>query len=1207
MKELDLLDTVLEGANLIEASAGTGKTYAITGLVLRLILETGVLIQQILVVTFTEAATSELKDRIRARIREAADAFSGVGADDPFLQGLLQRHPDPASRESALRRLHCALTDFDQAAIFTIHGFCLRTLQDHALASGMLFDAELVTDQDSLVRDIVRDFWRSHFYAASPLFYAHARASGLSPDSLHSLVGKNLFNPHLKVIPSQAMTDCRALEERFMETFERVSRSWVSSRSSVEAVLMESPALNRSRYKHASIPGWVREMDLQLQGECLSSSLCKGFVKFTRSAIEQSLKKSQEPPSHVFFDLAQELREAAEALQAAYGERVLGLKAAFIEHLRARLEARKASKNILFFDDLLVKLERSLSEPGGKHLAEVVRDRFKAALIDEFQDTDSIQYSIFQKIFGDGSAPLFLIGDPKQAIYGFRGADIFSYMEASRRTSRRFTLSENWRSEPRLISGVNAVFHREHPPPFIHGEIGFKPATPAKAKKHELLRVDGREPAPLRLWLLKAARVSDGNRIFKGRARPLIVGAVAAEISRLVALGREGRALIGDRPVREGDIAVLVRANHEAAEVRRALSALGIHGVLYSTEDLFSTDEAVEMERLLTAVANPAHESLIRAALATGLLGVSGEEIARLMEDEVAWERRLLAFAGYNETWSKFGFLRMFRQLLSENEILPRLMTLENGERRCTNVLHLSEVLHRAATENSFNLSALLKWLSTMRDESTPRLEEHQLRLESDENAVRIVTIHRSKGLEYPIVFCPFLWQESKPGNGPFVFHDEGDDMRLTLDLGSPEADENRVLAGREQLAENLRLLYVAMTRARNRCTIVWGPFNSAGTSAPAYLLHPAVGREWDGSLQSLEDGFRGLDDDAVWADLDALRARAGGAIELMEMPREEGRGQPAAASQALDLESRGFTGGFDRVWGFSSFSSLVFSQPHRAEMADRDESAVEGAPAEAASEQRPEKEPALDMFSFPRGTASGILLHKIFEDLDFTAGDAAAAREVVLKALEAHGFDPVWTDVVCRMARNVLDIELPSEFGVVSLCRIPGARRLTELEFTFPLERLSGLELTELFSRHVGAAGGAGEPSNRDRFRFDAVEGFMKGFIDLVFEANGRFYILDWKSNFLGPRIEDYGRERLGKAIRESLYDLQYTLYTVALHRFLGTRLPGYRYELHFGEVFYLFLRGIDPVHGPEYGVYGDRPSGESIQALSEALTGSR
>jgi exodeoxyribonuclease V beta subunit len=1201
MKDLDLLTTGLEGTNLIEASAGTGKTYAITGLVLRLILESDVPIHQILVVTFTEAATSELKDRIRKRIREAVDVFSGGKTDDAFLSGLPDRQKDTAS---ALRKLNCALTDFDQASIFTIHGFCLRTLQDHAFASGILFDTELVTDQQSLVQEIVQDFWRKHFYAATPLFYEYARASGMSPDQLHSLVGKNIFNPYLKVIPVPTMPECAPLEARFLHEFESASRLWSLEKEAVRTMLLESPALKRNMYSATSIPGWVQELDLYLKGECLGCNPGDHFAKFTRSGIARALKKNQSPPTHPFCDLCENLQDAAQQLQEAYSERILGLKVEFIHHLRTQLEKRKLSKNILFFDDLLVKLERALAEPNGAHLAEVVRERFKAALIDEFQDTDSIQYSIFQRIFGGDNSPLFLIGDPKQAIYGFRGADIFSYMEASRNTSRRFTLSENWRSEPNLISGVNTVFAHKHPA-FVYEEIGFHPARPATAKTHELLEVDGQKPVSLQIWFLKASEVSNGKPISKDKARPLIVDAVSAEISKLLELGREKRALIGDRPVREGDIAVLVRENKEALHVQESLSALSIHTVLYSTENLFDTHEASEMERLLTAIANPANESLLRGALATDLLGVSGEEIGRLMEDEIGWERQLIEFAGYHEAWSKFGFLRMFRHLLSEKGVLPRLMTLESGERRCTNVLHLSEVLHQSATKNSFNMSALLKWLSSQRDENTPRIEEHQLRLESDENAVKIVTIHKSKGLEYPIVFCPFLWRDSNPRNVPFVFHDESDAMRLTLELGSPQVDEHKVLAGREQLAENLRLLYVAMTRAKNRCTFVWGPFNGAGTSAPAYLLHPGVSKNWDGTLQSLEDRFKGLHDDSMWTDLEEIQAESGGTIQLVEMPSEKGRVQPPIESHALALDCRTFEGSIDRDWGISSFSSLIFKQPHRTELADRDEMALPEVPIEAASGQAMAQDQTLNIFSFPKGTASGILLHQIFENLDLTATDPQSIRDVVMKVLCLQGFDVTWVDAICEMIRNVLEMVLPSAFGAFSLSQISAEKQLTELEFYFPLKRLREAELTALFSRHIGFARGAETPSHFGRWRFETVEGFMKGLIDLVFEANGRFYILDWKSNFLGPGIEHYGQESLRKAIRENMYDLQYTLYSVAMHQYLKTRVPGYSYDTHFGEVFYLFLRGIDTAHGPEYGVYKARPSRESIEALSVHLTG--
>jgi exodeoxyribonuclease V beta subunit len=1203
VQELDLLGTALDGSNLIEASAGTGKTYAITGLFLRLVLELNLPVHEILVVTFTEAATSELKDRIRNRIREALDVFSGRETEDAFLRGLCERCPET---DLARRKLSCALVDFDQAAIFTIHGFCLRTLQEHAFASGILFDAELVTDQERLVREAVQDFWREQFYEATPLFTHYARSSGFSLEGLRSLVGKNLFSPRLEVIPDPAPDtgDQVEHEDRFLSLFGEVSSAWPREREAVETLLLESPALKKNMYSAGGVRKWVEEMDRILGGECVSCRLGVPLEKLARSGIEQALKKGHAPPAHPFFDLCQDLLEAALRLQDAYSRRILGLRVAFVDHLRRHLERRKLARSVLFFDDLLVKLEEALSGPGGETLAAALRERYGAALIDEFQDTDSIQYSIFRRIFGGHGAPLFLIGDPKQAIYGFRGADIFSYMEAARETPRRWTLAENWRSEPGLISAVNAIFARADNP-FIFEEISFHPARPAQAKRHERLQVDGHGPPSLQLWFLRAADGAGGKLVSREKARPRILHAVAAEISKLLDLGRQGRATIGDRPLREGDMAVLVRENREAREVQKALSALSVHAVLYSTESLFDTREAAEVQRLLSAVARPASERLIRSALATDLLGMSGEEMARLMEDEAGWEGWLLDFSAYHEAWSKFGFLRMFRQLLSGKEVLPRLMTLDDGERRCTNVLHLAEALHRAAAEQGLCMSALAKWLASRRDERAERADEHQLRLESDENAVKIVTIHKSKGLEYPIVFCPFPWRDSHPEKDLALFHDESRGLRLTLDLGSPQLEAHRTVAGREQLAENLRLLYVAVTRARNRCVLLWGPFNKAGTAAPAYLLHRGMWEGWDGSLASLDARFKELGEEALWADLEEIQAGSGGTVELLEMPAGEGIPRPAADGAAQDLECRRFTGTIDGTWGISSFSSLILNQPHRAELADHDDSALGAIPEAADSEEPMARERPLDIFSFPRGTASGILLHHIFEELDFTSADDRLTREVVLKAFGAQGMDPVWADAVCEMIRNVLGTSLPSTFGAFTLSQAPMARRLTELEFYLPLRRLGGAQLTELFTHQLGGNGAGGAGSSHGRFRLESVEGFLKGFIDLVLEINGRFYIVDWKSNFLGPTLEHYGQESLGKAIRDSLYDLQYTLYCVALHRYLGARMAGYRYDEHFGEVFYLFLRGMDRRRGPEYGVFRDRPSRESIEALAEGLTG--
>ncbi|MEN6441733.1 MAG: exodeoxyribonuclease V subunit beta [Syntrophobacter sp.] len=1199
--EFNLLDTRLEGTNLIEASAGTGKTYTIAGLLLRLVLEKDIPISDILVVTYTEAATSELKDRVRRRLREAFEAFSGTPTDDALLNRLLEKHTDwPAAAD----KLNYAVNDFDQASIFTIHGFCYRTLLDQAFASGILFDTELVTSQEPFIREIIQDFWRKHFYTTSRLFYNYALEKGLNLASLKETVRKGAGNPYIRIIPRRELPDCSAAEAEFRHKFELTSETWVRAKKEISEMLTTHPSLNRSRYREASIPTLVRSMDAYFAGECRSCAPCEGFEKFTPDTIQSATKKGHSPLSHPLFELCGELRQARERLRQVYDEKILGLKVELFDYMRAELEARKRRKNILFFDDLLVKLERALSGPHGSRLAEIVKGKYRAALIDEFQDTDSIQYAIFEKIFGDPGSILFLIGDPKQAIYGFRGADIFTYMDASRKTSSRFTLSGNWRSEPSLISAVNTLFDSDNP--FVYEDIRFHPATPPEEKKQEPLTFGGEPAPPLQVWMLRSSEDSNGKSIGKEKANELAAGAVAGEISRLLAMGGNGMALIGERPLREGDIAVLVRTHREAAIVRGALSRLGIHSVLHDLGNLFETHEAGELARILASVSNPSDERLLRAALVTDIMGIRGEDLDRFSLDDSGWDRWLAAFREYHESWARRGFFRMFRTLLSKEGVLPRLMGMTDGERRCTNILHLSEVLHKVATTGGLNMSGLVKWLSIQLDPATPKTEEHQLRLESDSDAVKIVTIHKSKGLEYPIVFCPFAWAGSRIRDGGFTFHWESPEgMVLTLDLGSPEQQKHRILAEKEQLAENLRLLYVALTRAKHRCYLAWGRVNGAETSAPAYLFHFG-GSENSGSLlDSMTTGFKDLNDDALLGDLRRVAGKSGGTIQISDLPERTEEAGTAPEKPSPELNCRVFEGSINRAWKVSSFSSLVSSQPARAELADRDETLQPGSAVDTDLREPVQPRASMDMFSFPRGPASGILLHEIFERIDFASGDQSLVSECVANSLKGHGFDSSWLEPVCGMVRKVLATPLEPDDETFTLSRIKASERLSELEFHFPLRRVKADRLRNVLTRFTrGTAGSPGE-SSLERLVFQPLEGFMKGFIDLVFRAKDRFFIVDWKSNYLGPAVESYNQEALRKAIFLNFYNFQYALYTVAVHQYLGTRIPGYSHESHFGGVYYLFVRGMDPAMGPRYGIYRDRPSRDYVEALCSVLSG--
>ncbi len=1200
----DLMTTPLTGTNLIEAGAGTGKTYAITGLFLRLLVEKNLPVDRILVVTFTEAATDELKARIRDKIRSALTVFSGQDTHDPFLQGLKAEISHP---ETAMDALKQALLGFDQAAIHTIHGFCWKILRENAFESGHLFDTELTEDQEGLKKEIVEDFWRLHFYEAPPLFVQYVLDRGVSVTSLMKLVNNGLAHVDLEVVPRVDIPDTSMEEAGYKRAFEAVAQKWPSVKEEISTLLAAHEALNRTKYPVKKVPDWIREMDHYLAAGPDRMLMFEDFAKFTPTALEGAVKKGHPPLAHPFFDQCEQLKKQRDHLTRVYEKRLLALKGRLFDYVKAELCRRKREKNLLSFDDLLLKVNQALKSPGGGRLKQVIRERFKAALIDEFQDTDPVQYNIFKTLFGLKGHILFLVGDPKQAIYGFRGADVFAYMKAAQGVESRYTLGENWRSEPRLIHAVNQVFSIQKKP-FLYQAIPFVPARPAN-KPHHLLTMDGKTFSPFQLWFLDAAQVQEhSGAIPKTRARGRIADAVAGEIARLVSAGQKGKALIGARPVRERDIAVLVRRNKDAAIIKQALSARHIRSVLNTTGNLFDSWEAVEMERLLAAMADPNNEGLIRAALGTDMMGLSGESLDRMKTAERDWEQWLVKFRQYRETWETQGFMRMMRRLIFQEGMLSRVVAFSDGERRATNLRHLTEVLHRAETDKRLRVHGLLKWLQEQRAPDTQRLEAHQLRLESDEALVKIVTIHKSKGLEYPIVFCPFFWDASRlrnPGD-PFVFHDEAREGRATLDLGSEAFGENRRFKEKELLAENLRLLYVALTRARHCCTLVWGRFNQAETSAPAYLLHGGDAASEGDPVQALAARVKARDEAAMKEDLRVLIPGAGGdtggrgekEIALLTMPSPSGEAAPGENPPPTSLWARTFSGTLDRQWRVSSFSSLVSGHVQSPDAADRDMITTGQEEPEADAAAPPEAMDPWSIFSFPKGARAGLCLHDILEHLDFTQTHGIHTQTLVAQKLNEYGFEPGWTATLCEMLRKVLAVPLSPEPRDFTLSRIPLAHRLNELEFTFPLKRISPETFCRIFQQHQVEPIPENPSQWMEGLEFTPAKGFMKGFMDLVFQFQGRFYLVDWKSNFLGHGCQAYDPAALSRSMEAHAYILQYHLYALALDQYLRLRLDDYSYDAHFGGIYYIFLRGVDPTD-PSLGIYRDRPPSGLIQAL--------
>ena len=977
------------------------------------------------------------------------------------------------------------------------------------------------------------------------------------------------------------------------------------------------PALKANSYG-SKTEGIIEAMDNFLAGDNTPFPLFEDFTKLTTGRLASSTKKNHSPPEHAIFQICQSVKEKADFVGALMDQHLLFLKTELIRTVRRELPARKLKKNILFFDDLLLRLRKALEEKEGEELARAVRAKYRAALIDEFQDTDPIQFAIFQAIFASHGSTLFFIGDPKQAIYSFRGADIFAYMKAASHTARRYTLGENWRSEPGLIKAINTIFYGADNP-FLYDEISFSQARPAKDKDYEYLSIDGQKEAPLRMWLLTTRAFRQGvgeggtsaapeKLIPKSRARDLLSRAVAGEISQLLYLGHKGRVLIGPKPLQERDIAVLVRTNREARLVQESLSALRIPSVLYSTGSIFATHEARELERLLLAIAAPNREELIRAALVTDMVGLKGEDLGRFVNDEDAWGKWLIRFRNYHDLWRRSGFIVMFRSFMANEGVKARLLSLSEGERRLTNLLHLAEILHQQSMEQKAGMRGLIKWLGEERDSETPFSDEHQLRLESDEDAVRIVTIHKSKGLEYPVVFCPFAWGGSRIAGADISFHDVADGWQLTCDLGSSKSEHHKTLAERELLAENIRLLYVALTRAKNRCYLIWGRFNEAGTSAPAYLFHRGEEVVGEGVIEATEARFKSLSDDDLYRGLEGLAGKAEGTIRLDVMPMENGRLYSPRQDDGEALSCREFSGKIDRSFRIASFSFLISGKPHTVELPDHD-----AAPFSAATSPSLPVEGMLDdlpgerqgegsgIFAFPRGTRAGTLLHDILEHLDFTGKNGDVMRDLVGKKLAEYGFEARWEETIIGMIEKVISLPLDRKRGL-TFSAIPNERRLNELAFYFPLKPTSPERLRDIFAPYDDLL-----PANtsvwHERLHFNPVRGFMKGFMDMVFCFADRFYLVDWKSNFLGSCVTDYNQSALGETMVGSFYLLQYHLYTVALHQYLSMRLPDYRYDTHFGGVYYCFLRGMDPAWGPEYGVFWDRPSAELIATLTRDL----
>ena len=1187
MEHFNWLDSPLVGTNLIEAGAGTGKTYTIAGLYLRLVLEQGLLPDQILVVTFTQAATNELQDRIRLRLEQARRDVQND--PDRELEKILERSGGPAR---ALGLLDSALASFDQASIFTIHGFCLRILEEFAFETGVLFDTELVSDQTALLEEIAEDFWRQHVYGA-PVELSAYILSGMDksaprrPQDLLRL-WRAVPGPEIRIQPVyetpvlDALESFRRLRAKVAEWWPRVEQEVLELLATGDLDGRRFGGLKQGRDGTSGRSRWLA--GLQNIFKQLTDGISplfpvdKPIEQITSTYLEQHTRKNRPVPGHPFFDLCQQFRDQGKLLEQQCRKYCLYLKAQFLLRAPDMLQRRKARLNVQFFDDLLLRVQSALDSSGGSDLVQVLQKRYHAALVDEFQDTDPIQCRIFTRLF---SHCLFMIGDPKQAIYGFRSADIFAYLEAANNARRRYTLVRNWRSSPKLVEAVNSLF-ANHPNPFVFSRIKYHQAEAAVKDRKNEERSGGRIKAGLKLWYLLP-----GDEMIKpvtrDKASDIILEAVAGEIVRL----------IDEQVCRGNHIAVLTRTNRQALLAKEVLIRHGVPSALFSSGNVFDTREAWQLFYFMAAVAEPYNNFWVKAALLTDFvrhpaaLRTVNQELEQSETDE-PWQE----FQTANKIWRKNGFLGMFQQWMANRNVRQRLLAQPDGLRQFTNIVQLAELLHDAETRENLTAAGLVDWLAARIIEPDSASEDQQLRLESDSDNVLILTAHRSKGLEFEVVFCPFLWSE--PG-GTFldalVFHDPQRNWQLVMDL-DPERDSKAELAAeRERLAENLRLIYVSLTRAKQSCYLAWGMISNTADSALAYLLHGSGRDESQAAPESVMERLKKIKPPEFVRDLQLLAENSRGSILVEKIP-ETAKDLIRRPDSVVSWKgSRVFRRSNLEVMRIASFSSLV-GQMQRDEfdrplLEEKDSSSGEDAV----------------LADFPRGPRAGLFFHEILENMDWSRPPAADLEQLVEKHLSAYGFAPDWKPDIVRMLTRLRELPLPGFGDPFSLGRLKAGQWVNEMEFYLPLKPIVSNDLKAIFRRHGHDIADKLFGRQMEKLDFSPVQGHLRGFMDMVFEQKGRFYLVDWKSNDLGPTAENYSPDRLLKVMAEDYYFLQYSLYAVALDRYLSARVADYSYDKRFGGVIYVFLRGIAMENVPGDGFFHVRPSPDFIQDLGHNI----
>jgi exodeoxyribonuclease V beta subunit len=1147
------------GRALVEASAGTGKTWTIAVLYLRLLLEPAQApgVETIVVTTFTDAAAQELRERLRASLRTAlalADAATrGEPAPDAPREDqawLLSRWTAQALRAEDRRRLRLALADFDRAPVGTLHGLCQRILAEHPFESGSRFEVGEPTSGQALAEELARDAWRV-------LHQGDAAAAGGDPEALKlATFGRQLrqlMAPGVRLDDEgeDLSTVLESLPEDLVSGLrDVVARTAWFARSNAAL----RTALARLADCFAGEGVWPKEDHLDL--------------------IRGPVLDKQIRPEHQAAFLAHPAIATLSAhwprLEAARFVPLQRFWRAQVQQAQRWRDERLAARGQVTFDEMIRRAHAAIvANPA---LADALFRDWPVALVDEFQDTDAQQYGILDRLYRDADgAPrgrLVMIGDPKQAIYGFRGGDIHAYRRARADAGHVLVLGTNHRSSRAYVDAVNQWYAGGGERLGHSGadDVRYLPVAASSRRDAEPYTVAGQPLAqPLQLHF----HADDPGR--QPERRRLALDACANQIAAMLASEQHA---IGGRPLQPGDIAVLLPTNRDIASLRARLQARGVPHVGGARDSVFASDLAFELQLVLTAVLAEEDESALRAALLTRLWGFDLAALAALDAFSPRWAEVSDTLQRLRGIWRRRGVLALVQQLAAE--AAPRLLAGPGGERELADLRHLGELLQQR-NELGGGARGLLTWLGEQRagDGDADSGDQRQPRLETDAARVRLMTLHRSKGLEFPVVFLPMMWANEGPAlSAPFLVPLPQGGRRAAFDEAAKR------FAREEGQDERFRTLYVALTRAIHACHVYALPPERPSGNSPRPKADPERAPLDAMLARMLEAGAPPDLPQVRWSD-------SGWPLELIRLPADAAAPAPRVARPeppATPLRQR------------LSFSTLISG----LRLAATEESAADDeplAPEESVATTADEPpHPELLALASVRGTAFGNALHAAFENRR-PDQPLAAQHPLLLAQLREFGVrasEAKLETVVAPLSRR-MDGALAAELlPGLRLGAVPPQKQRAEMSFHFALDAAR-------LSRLRAAAAGHGQPDLVPPLAAEQLRGLMTGKIDLVFEHAGVFHVLDYKGNWLGERLSDYRGAALRAAMDHSHYRLQALIYTVALHRFLRQRLPDYAPERHLGAYIYMYVRAAGLA--PDAGVFVERFDDALIHAVDAVL----